>query len=205
MKALLILLCVDSEKVTAEVKGVFGHAEANRADGKLAPSHETLIERATRLCNELHSDPAKVAAKHSKGGRKRKRENVKAKQYQKNLVLIEFPGKHPSAVVPMREYEKVFDGSIRFSSIMDEDIREEIARVLRSKASVIHDLSGVTPEDFSFVKCANKKVRVPDGDPPFDAQGIIHTYPHGAIYVRLTKPMWKSKVCLTFNPVFDHN
>ena len=180
------------------MKGVFGHGEPSQSGGK--QSHESLIARASRLCHELRTDPSKVATSR---GRKRKHHNMKVKEWQKNLVLIDYPGKHPSDIVPIREYDKVFDGSIRFSSNMDEEeIRVEIARVLSRKSSVFHDLSGIKPNDFTFVKCANKKVRVPDGDTPFDAQGISHTYPHGAIYVRLSKPMWKSKVCLMFSPVF---
>ena len=38
-----------------------------------------------------------------------------------------------------------------------EEIREEIARVLSRKSSVFHDLSGIKPNDFTFVKCANQK------------------------------------------------
>ena len=71
----------------------------------------------------------------------------------------------------------------------EEDIREEIARILRDKASCTHDLSGIKMNDFIFVRCANKKVRVPDGDSPFVSKGICQTYTHGAIYVWLNKPM----------------
>ena len=78
----------------------------------------------------------------------------------------------------------------------EEDIREEIARILRDKASCTHDLSGIKMNDFILARCANKKVRVPDGDSPFDSKGICQTYTHGAIYVRLNKPMWKGKVCV---------
>ena len=220
---------VDSEKVTAEVKNVFGHGEPQQDIGNPHheslvergepqqdignphheslvergepqqdignPHHESLVERASRLCKELRSDPAKALSKHSKGGKKRKRESIK--EYQKNLVVIDYPGRNPCDVTPLREYDKLLDGSIRISSNMDEeDIREEIARILREKSSCTHDLSGIKINDFIFVRCANKKVRVPDGDSPFDSKGICHTYTHGAIYVRLNKPMWKGKVCL---------
>ena len=188
-------MCADSEKITAEVKAAFGHGEPKRDVGRT--SHEGLIARATQLCKELRSDPSKVLAKHSKGRRKRKRECVK--EHQKNLVLVDYPGSNPHDVMPLHEYEKVFDGSICLNSDMDEEeIRAEIARVLRDKTSVTHDLSGMQGNDFIFVKCANRKVRVPDGNSPFDFKGISHTYPHGAIYVRLNKPMWKGKVvCVT--------
>lgn len=191
--ASFVCVYVDSEKVTAEVKNVFGHGEPQQDIGN--PHHESLVERASRLCKELRSDPAKVLSKHSKGGKKRKRESIK--EYQKNLVVIDYPGRNPCDVTPLREYDKLLDGSIRFSSNMDEEgIREEIARILREKSSCTHDLSGIKINDFIFVRCANKKVRVPDGDSPFDSKGICQTYTHGAIYVRLNKPMWKGKVYL---------
>ena len=47
---------------------------------------------------------------------------------------------------------------------------QEIARVLRDETSVTHDLSGIQGNDFTFVRRANKKVRVPDGDSPFDCK-----------------------------------
>ena len=133
-------MCVDSKKVTAEVKNVFGHGESQQDVGN--PHHESLVERASRLCKELRSDPAKVPSKHSKGGKKRKRESIK--EYQKNLLVIDYHGRNPCDVTPLREYDKLLDGSIRFSSNMDEeDIREEIARILREKSSCTHDLSGI--------------------------------------------------------------
>ena len=52
-------------------------------------------------------------------------------------MVIDYPGPRPAAVMTLREYEKVFDGSIRFSGSMDEDdIREEIVRVVSSKEGV---------------------------------------------------------------------
>ena len=110
-------MCVDSEKVTAEVKNVFGHGEPQQDVWN--PHHESLVERASCLCKELRSDPAKVLSKHSKGGKKRKRESIK--EYQKNLVDIDYPGRNPCDVTPLREYDKLLDGSIRFSSNMDEE------------------------------------------------------------------------------------
>ena len=172
---------------------MFGHGKPLGEIGQ--SSHEGLIARATRLCKELHSDPSKLLAKHLKGGgRKRKQECVK--EEQKNLIVIDYPGPDIPEVVPLHEDEKVFDGSIRYSSNMDEDdIREEIAQMLREKKSSTHDLTYLSSNDFTFVKCVNKKVRVPDGDSPFDFKGICRIYPHGAIYVCLNKPMCTQKVC----------
>ena len=64
------------------------------------------------------------------------------KEHQKNLILVDYRGPNPHDVTPLREYEKVFDGSICFSSNMDEDdLQEEIARILHEKSSVTHDLT----------------------------------------------------------------
>ena len=45
---------------------------------------------------------------------------------------------------------------------------------------VLHELSGIKINDLTFVRCANEKVRVSDGDSPFDSKGIHQTYTHGA-------------------------
>ena len=108
------------------------------------------------------------------------------KEIQKGLVLIDFQGDHSADVVPLREYEKLYDGCIRYRSDMKEDeIRDEITRLLRQKKSDTHNLDLLTPEDFDFVPCANRRVRVIDGDTPFDSSGIAQVYKNGAVYVRL--------------------
>ena len=97
------------------------------------------------------------------------------KEVQKGLVLIDFQGDHPSELMPFRDYEKLYDGFIRYRSdnIMREDeIRDEIARLLRGKQSDTHKLDLLTPEDFDFVRCANRRIRVIDGDNLFDGSGI---------------------------------
>ena len=64
-------------------------------------------------------------------------------------------------------------------------IRKEIVRLVRQKESTTHDLDQLVEEDFHYVKVANRRVRVIDGDAPFDANGVAHVYNIGAIYVRL--------------------
>ena len=89
-------------------------------------------------------------------------------------MVIDYLGPHPAAVITLHEYVKLFDGSIRFTGSMDEDdIREEIVRAVSSKELVTHDLHSLLPSDFIFIKCSNKRVRVPDGDVPFD---VVHTH-----------------------------
>ena len=70
---------------------MFGLGEPRRDMKQL--SHEGLIARSTRLCQELRS---KVLAKHGKGGKKRKRECV-----TEHPVLVNYPG---SKVLIMHAY-----------------------------------------------------------------------------------------------------
>ena len=58
----------------------------------------------------------------------------------------------------------------------EDEIRQEIVRLLRQKESVTHSIQLVMPNDFDFVRCANKKVRAIDGDSPFDGDGISQVY-----------------------------
>ena len=112
------------------------------------------------------------------------------KEVQKGLVLISFQGDNPSEVMPLREYEKLYDGCIRYRSDMrEEEIRDEITRLLRLKECDTHHLDLLAPGDFDFVRCANRRVKVIDGDTPFDGSGISQVYKNGAIYVRLNNDM----------------
>lgn len=108
------------------------------------------------------------------------------KEVQKTLVLIDYQGYQLSEVMPLKEYEKLYDGCIRYQSNMSEfQIRKEIVWLVRQKESTTHDLDRLVEEDFHFVEVANRRVRVIDGHAPSDANGIAHVYKNGAIYVRL--------------------
>ena len=98
------------------------------------------------------------ALKHIRRGKSihQRRRNYKpyssGKEVQKGLVLIDFQGDHPTDVLPLREYEKLYDGCMRYRSDMKEDeIRDEITRLLKQKRSDTHNLDLLTPEDFDFV------------------------------------------------------
>ena len=67
----------------------------------------------------------------------------------------------------------------------EDDIRQEILCLIRQKDSITHSLKVITPNDFDFVRCANRRVRRIDGDAPFDGAGISQVYSNGAIYIRL--------------------
>ena len=64
-------------------------------------------------------------------------------------------------------------------------IREETVRLVKQKECITHDFGRLAEEDFNFVRCANRKVQIIDGDAPSDANGIAQVYKNGAIYVRL--------------------
>ncbi len=90
----------------------------------------------------------------------------------------------------LHEYDKLFDGCMRYDSNMsEEDIRCEIVRLLGQKENVIHDLSQVTKNDIDFVRCSNRKVKSIDGDVPFDSNGINQVYKNGGVYARINNPL----------------
>ena len=65
---------------------------------------------------------------------------------------------------------------------MSEDcIREEIVFLLEKKESSINDFSNIMPEDFVFVKCVNRRVRVPDSQDIYDGEGLKSLYRTGNI------------------------
>ena len=146
-----------------------------------------MLARASRLCKQLR--PGKSIHSRRKGSKPYQRTPV-SKEVQKGLILVDFQGEKPSEVLPLREYEKIYDGCIRYRSDMSEDeIRDEIVRLVRQKESDLHDLNCLMPSDFDFVRCANRRVKSIDGDAPFDANGISQIYRNGAIYVRLNNQL----------------
>ena len=106
-----------------------------------------------------------------------------SKQYQKNLVVIDYQGNNQTEeIMALAEYHKIYDGCIRYNSEMTEsEIRDEIVRLLGQKDSMTHDLSNVLPPDFDFVLCSNHKVWCIDGNVPFDANGITQVYKDGSV------------------------
>lgn len=79
--------------------------------------------------------------------------------------------------MPFKEYQKLYDGCMHYHSEMSEDeIRQEIVRLVRKKQSDTHSLDCLMAEDFDFVKCANCKVRMIDCDTPFDGSTCIRIF-----------------------------
>ena len=82
--------------------------------------------------------------------------------------------------MPFKEYQKLYDGCMRYRSDMPEnEIRQEIVWLVRMKQSGTHSLDCLIPEDFDFVRCTNRKVKVIYGDTPFDGSSIYQVYKNG--------------------------
>ena len=116
---------------------------------------------------------------------------------------IDYPGPNPPALQVLNDYDKVYEGTLLFNSSMSEDdSREEIASLIQQKKDTTFcDFSTISPEDFRFVKCVNRRVRVPDGKAVYDGDGIRELYRAANIYVQLTKSFSKYKV-LSISLVF---
>ena len=114
-------------------------------------------------------------------------------------MVVDYAGAKPPAVQVLHDYDKVYEGTLQFNSSMSEEcIREEIARLIQQKKdSTFHDFSTITPEDFMFVKCVNRRIRIPDGKAVYDGDGIRELYRSANIYIQLTKSFNKYKVLST--------
>lgn len=57
-------------------------------------------------------------------------------------------------------------------------IREEIAQLVQEKTSdiILYDFTSIEVTDFEFVKCVNRRVRVPDGRACYDGDGLRDLY-----------------------------
>ena len=101
-------------------------------------------------------------------------------------MLICFQDGNTGDIIPLKEQDKIYDGCIRYCSDSSEDeIRDEIVRLVRQKESDMYSLALLSSNEFDFVKCQNRKIRQIDGDSPFDGNGISHIYKNGSIYIRL--------------------
>lgn len=176
------------------MKKVFpgGSSSSSQGPSLGETSHAAAVTRADKLLSQLR-------ANESDNRYSRRRYNRRAvhkrKDIQRNLVVLDYPGKHPPAVQVLHDYNKVYEGILTFNnSSSEEDIKAEIASLLQLKQSYIFDLSSVTCDDFVFVKSVNRRVRVPDGKAVYDAEGLKSLFKSGNIYVRLTKSFLKHKV-----------
>ena len=99
-----------------------------------------------------------------KDSRKRRKYSGKCRQYQRNIIVVDYPGPKRPAVQVLHDYDKVYEGTLRFDSKMSEDdIRYEICQMVKLKKSMFFDFTEITSDDFVFVKCTNRRLRIPDG------------------------------------------
>ena len=74
----------------------------------------------------------------------------------------------------------------------EDDIREAVVSLLKTKDLLFHSFDSLTSNDFEFVKCVNRHIYIPDGIVAFDGNSILSLYRSGsAIYVRLTRSFAK--------------
>ena len=102
--------------------------------------------------------------------------------------MLDYPRSASNEVQTIKEFDKLFDGTVLISSSMSEsNVRKEIADALHRKDSSIYNFSLIQDKDFEFIKCVDKKVRLLDGENVYDAQLLKKLY-SGEIYVRLKCP-----------------
>ena len=100
---------------------------------------ERMLSNASMLCNKIR--PGKGIQSRRKTYKPYK--CPMGKEVQKTLVLIDYQGDQPSEVMPLKEYEKLYDGCIRYQSNMSEfQIRKEIVRLVRQKEVPLMTLTG---------------------------------------------------------------
>lgn len=186
----ILSLYSGEENVNDEMKKIFPSMQTNPSTSSAHlisdKSHESVLARADRLLTELRSNPT------SKNTRKRRRHVGKCREYQRNFIVIDYPGHNPPAVQVLHDYDKVYEGTLLFNVTMSEgEIRRQISHLVQQKKSTFMDFSEIEPEDFMFVKCVNRRVQVPDGKAVYDVREL---YRSANIYVRLTKSFDKSRV-----------
>ena len=124
------------------------------------------MANAERMLTQLRSKPVDFS-------RRRRKRIGACKDFQRNLIVIDYPGTTFSAVQVLHDYDKVYQGVLLFNTKMSEDeIREEISELIHQETSDMYDLSSVCPADFEFVKCINRRVRALGGKAVFDGNGL---------------------------------
>ncbi len=185
MYVVVIVKTVGKTEIEAETKNVFKGAMAT-SSGRGA-STSNLVSKASRLITQLRSEPAAVTERHTKK-RKRSKATGWSRDFQKNLVVIDFQGSDVSQYSTLRDYNKVYEGTIMLNSGMSEDdVRSEIVSLVKCKKSMFHSFIDLDGNDFQFVKCLNRRVRTPDGVFTCDGDGIKTVYRSGCVYVRFTR------------------
>ena len=115
------MLIVDStgeEHVSSEVRGLFS---SSQQQNEVKQGCESLLARADRLCKES----GKNVRKYKSTAKPYSRPYV-LKQFQKNLIIIDYQGNHQAEeIMSLAEYP--YDGCMIYNSEMTEsEIRDEI-------------------------------------------------------------------------------
>ena len=122
-----------------------------------ANKQQNLMAVATRLRRKLRSHPTFAKTTRRRGQRSG---TPYIREYQKGLVVINYPGPSPPGVMKVFECDKIVDGSIHYSGDMTEDeIRQGVARIIRKKQLKEYKFNDVSSEDFVFVKCFKQSSR----------------------------------------------
>ena len=77
-------------------------------------------------------------------------------------------------------------------------MRSEIVSLVKLKKSMFHAFEELKEKDIQFVKCANRRVRIPDGVVVCDGDGIKTLYRSGSLYVRFTRSFSRIKLKVHF-------
>ncbi len=178
---------VEQDNINTEMQSAFPSIQ-NSSSQNAVDSHEAVLTKAQRMLTQLRSNPVDFHAPKRKRHRKSGAVGKKVKDFQRNVIVIDYQGAKPPAVHILHEYDKVYQGVLLFNNSMSEDnIRAEICMLIQQEPSDIYDFSALDPSDFEFVKCVNKRVRTLGGNGVYDGDGLRELYRSGGIYVRLTK------------------
>ena len=189
---LSFILGAGGAAMNKEVREMFPTHSSKPSSSSCTPG-SNLLARCDDLLQKLRSDPSNSLARRLKRVKKRApRSGSKRVRNEdpvtKRLVVLNFPGNEVEEIMPVFENDVLVDGFFTVEHFDDEcDVRGAIVELVKKKQRDNHDFRGVTADDMEFVRVVNKKVRVPDGEVSYDAQGLCKVYPHGAVYVRLTK------------------
>ena len=191
------MVFVGDESVSLEMRSLFG----SERPGPSKPSEEeSFSKKAERLCGRFLSGTLTQSSERRRKRRVGTVSSSRVKEWTKNVVLIDYQGQMENELLPLCDFHKIFDGLMTFTSDMSEqDIREEIVRLVQLKSIPTHHLERLTADGFSFVKVVNRKVRALDGDVSCgDGKGLTRAYKSGSIYVRLNDDsLWAKKVYIS--------
>ena len=101
------------ESVNAEMKSVFPSIQGPSATPIDVQSHEAVLSRADTLLKQLRSNPSGTM---NRNVRKRRKHIGKCRDYQRNIVVVDYPGGKPPAVQVLHDYDKVYEGTLLFNT-----------------------------------------------------------------------------------------